>query len=92
MNYKKYLQKILDLSLRMRTEETFGVGSYIKVNNITHVRSKKSYLVSVTLYFDDVENSMFLYPDGLEMIVKSGWDVIGTKVPIIIQSSIDVIP
>lgn len=44
----------------------------------------------MTLYLDDVENSIDLYPDGLELIIKQGWDVIGDKKPIIIQSSLDI--
>ena len=47
---------------------------------------------SYGLNFDDIENGMELYPDGLELIIKAGWDVIGDKTPIIIQSSVDVIP
>ena len=92
MKYKKYLQRILDIALKNQTEHTFGKGSFIKINNITHIRSKKSYLINVTLYFDDIENGMDLYPDGLELIIKAGWDVIGDKTPIIVQSSLDVIP
>ena len=92
MKYKRYLQRILDIALKNQTEHTFGKGSFIKISNITYIRSKKSYLVNVTLYFDDIENGMELYPDGLELIVKAGWDVIGDKTPIIIQSSVDVIP
>ena len=38
----------------------------------------------------DVENSIDLYPDGLELIIKQGWDVVGDKKPIIIQSSLDI--
>jgi hypothetical protein len=92
MKYKKFLQKVLDIGLKSQTELTFGKGSFIKISNMTYIRSKKAYLVNVTLHFDDFENSMDLYPDGLEYIVKSAWDVLGVGNPIIIQSSVDVIP
>ena len=35
-------------------------------------------------------SSISLYPDGLELIIKQGWDVVGNKKPIMIQSSLDV--
>lgn len=92
MKYKRFFQQVLNVGLKKQTEDTFGEGSFIKISNLTYIRSKKAYLVNVTLHFDDIENSMELYPDGLEYIVKAAWDVLGTGQPIIIQSSVDVIP
>ena len=90
MKKKKFLQRILDTKLKSTIKKTFGEKSYVKVSNISYVRSKDSHIINVTLYLDDVENSIDLYPDGLELIIKQGWDVIGDKKPIIIQSSLDV--
>jgi hypothetical protein len=90
MKKKKFLQRILDTKLKSTVKKTFGEKSYVKVSNISYVRSKDSHIVNVTLYLDDVENSIDLYPDGLELIIKQGWDVVGDKKPIIIQSSLDV--
>jgi hypothetical protein len=90
MKKKKFLQRILDTSLKSQIKKTFGEKSHIKVSNITYVRSKDSYVINTTLYLDDIENSIELYPDGLELIIKQGWDVIGDKKPIMIHSSLDV--
>jgi hypothetical protein len=90
MRKKKFLQRILDTTLKTTIKKTFGEKSYIKVSNISYVRSKDSYVINVTLYLDDLENSILLYPDGLEIIIKQAWDVIGDKKPIMIQSSLDV--
>ena len=90
MKRKKYLQKILDTKLKSTVKKTFGEKSYVKVSNISYVRSKDSHIINITLYLDDVENSIDLYPDGLELIIKQGWDVVGNKKPIIIQSSLDI--
>jgi hypothetical protein len=90
MKKKKFLQRILDTKLKSTVKKTFGEKSYVKVSNISYVRSKDSHIINVTLYLDDVENSIDLYPDGLELIIKQGWDVVGDKKPIIIQSSLDV--
>jgi len=90
MKKKKFLQRILDTKLKSTVKKTFGEKSYVKVSNISYVRSKDSHIINITLYLDDVENSIDLYPDGLELIIKQGWDVVGDKKPIIIQSSLDV--
>ena len=90
MKKKKFLQRILDTKLKSTIKKTFGEKSYVKVSNISYVRSKDSHIINVTLYLDDVENSIDLYPDGLELIIKQGWDVVGNKKPIIIQSSLDI--
>jgi hypothetical protein len=87
MKKKKFLQRILDTKLKSTVKKTFGEKSYVKVSNISYVRSKDSHIINVTLYLDDVENSIDLYPDGLELIIKQGWDVVGNKKPIIIQSA-----
>jgi hypothetical protein len=91
MKRKKFLQKILDTQLKTKIIETFGKNSYIKVSNLTHVKSLDRYMINVTLYIDDIENSMELYPDGLQLIVRMGWVAIGDGKPIIISSSIDTI-
>lgn len=90
MKKKKFLQRLLDTKFKSKIKETFGEKSYIKVSNISYIRSKDCHIINVTLYIDDVENSIDLYPDGLELIIKQGWDVIGDKKPIMIQSSLDV--
>lgn len=90
MKKKKFLQRLLDTKFKPKIKDTFGEKSYVKVSNLSYVRSKDSHIINVTLYLDDVENSIDLYPDGLEIIIKQGWDVVGDKKPIIIQSSLDV--
>ncbi len=90
MKKKKFFQRILNTKIKSTIKKTFGEKSYVKVSNISYVRSKDSHIINVTLYLDDVENSIDLYPDGLELIIKQGWDVVGDKKPIIIQSSLDV--
>lgn len=91
MRYKKFLQKILDTVLKNELTKIFGVGSYVKITNMSYVRSKKSYLLNVTLFVVDVENCFEMYPDGLDVIIQRGWIGVGDKTPLIINSSIDVV-
>ena len=86
---KKFLQKILDTSLKNEIIKIFGDKSYIRINNMSYVRSKKSYLLNVTLFVYDVENCFEFYPDGLDVIINRGWIGVGDKTPLIINSSIE---
>ena len=90
MKRKKLLQKILNTTLKSQINKMYGDGSYVTVSNISYIRSKKCHLISVTLYLTDVENGMGLFPDGLEIIIKQGWGVVGDGQPIAIQPSVDV--
>lgn len=90
MKRKKPLQKILNTTLKSQINKMFGDGSYVTVNNITYMLSKKSHLISVTLYLTDVEDGMELYPDGLNMIINQAWTVVGDGQSIAIQPSVDV--
>ena len=92
MRYKKYLQKIIDKQFKSELEEFFGKNSYIKISNITYVRSKDSYLISLTLYLDEPEKIDLLFQAALELLIQRAWNVIGDKKQIILQSSFDLIP
>ena len=89
MKRKKFLQRILDTQLKPEITKIFGEKSYVVVSNLTHIRSLDRYIVNVTLYIDDIENSMELYPDGLEVIIKRAWVAVGNGKPIAICSSVD---
>jgi hypothetical protein len=91
MKRKKFLQRILNTQLKSQITKTFGEKSYVIVSNLTHIRSLDRYMVNVTLYIDDIENSMELYPDGLEVIIKMGWVAVGDGKPIAVSSSVDTI-
>ena len=89
MRFKKFLQLFFDKQLSKQLVEYFGEKSYVTISNLTYIRSKKSYLINITLYVGQPENLELLYPDALEMLVQRAWNVIGDKKDIIIQSSFD---
>ena len=68
----------------------FGEGSYVSIDLLDYIRSKKSYLVHVKLYLTNIEEGMSLYPDGLNILVNAGWKVIGKNQPLMILPSVDV--
>jgi hypothetical protein len=90
MKKRKFLQRILDTTLKSNIKKIFGEKSFIKISNVSYVRSQDIHIINATLYLYDIEGGMPLYPDGLDVIIKQAWDVIGDKKPIRIHSSVDV--
>ncbi len=60
----------------------YGEGSYISIDLLDYIRSKKSYLVHAKLYLTDVEDGMKLYPEGVHMLINLGWKVVGQGKPV----------
>lgn len=90
MKRKKYLQKILDTSLKSKIVEYFGKDSYINISNISYVRSKDCHTINAIIYVGDIETNFELIRDGGSLIVKQAWDVVGDKKPIMVNFSVDI--
>lgn len=89
MKHKRFLQTFLDRQTKRHLQELFGEKSYVVINNISHVHSKDSYVLNVTLYVNNFDNFDVAYPHGLEMLIERAWNVVGDKKKIIVQSSFD---
>jgi hypothetical protein len=90
MSRKDILQKLLDTSMKDMITKMFGKKSYIKINNISYVRSKNCHSINATVYVDDIENHVEFFPEGSSLIIKQAWSVVGDKKPIIVNFSLDV--
>jgi len=91
MNRKKILQVFIDTQLKDQLHEIFGENSNIKINNLSYVRSKDSYLINSTLYVNNLDDFEVLYPTTMVSFIKMAWSVVGNRKDIIIQSSFDVV-
>ncbi len=85
------LQLFLDTQLKGQIQNIFGKNSRIVINNLTHVRSKDSYLINATLYVNSLEDFEVLYPTSLISFIRLAWGVVGHKKEIIVQSSFDLV-
>jgi hypothetical protein len=88
---KELLENIINKSLKLTMTTYFGENCYVKVKSLDFIRSKKSHLVCITIFVTDIEKSSEIFPDGLEIITKLGWKVIGRDKPLIVTSSIEYI-
>ena len=90
MNKQQLLQKVINHSLKGQLTLMYGEGSYISIDLLDYIRSKKSYMVHARLYLTNIEDGMLLYPDGVHMLVNLGWKVIGKGKPLMVLPSVDV--
>jgi hypothetical protein len=90
MKKKQLLQKVINHSLRGQLNLMFGEGSYISIDLLEYVRSKKCYLVHAKIYITNIEEGMLLYPDGVNMLINLGWKVMGKGQQLMILPSVDV--
>ena len=90
MKKKQLLEKVINYSLKNQLTLMFGEGSYISIDVLDYIRSKKCYLVHARLYITNIEEGMDLFPDGVNMLINLGWKVIGKGQPLLILPSVDV--
>jgi hypothetical protein len=90
MKRNQMLQRVINHGLKHQLTIMFGEGSYISIDVLDYIRSKKCYLVHAKIYITNVEEGSLLFPDGVNMLVNLGWKVIGKGQPLMILPSIDV--
>jgi hypothetical protein len=87
---KRRLQIILNKVLKEQKDILYGSNSEIVVNDVNWIRSKKTYMVTITIYSDNIEESVESHPCGIEYMVDFGWPILGKDCNPIIISSLDV--
>ena len=68
----------------------YGSNSEIIVNEIDWIRSKQCHMVTVTIYTDNITESVESHPDGIEFMINTGWPILGKDNKPIVISTLDV--
>lgn len=87
---KRHLETILNKVLKEQKDLLYGSNSEIVVNNINWVRSKQCHMITITIYTENIEESVESHPDGIEFMVNTGWPILGRDTKPIVMSSLDV--
>jgi hypothetical protein len=66
----------------------YGEKSQVKVTLIQFLSQKKCFMVHVTLYIENLDQNLELYPDGLEELIRLAWSAYGKQEKIVISSSV----
>ena len=87
---KKRLQIILKIVLKEHKDILYGSNSEIVVNEIDWIRSKQCHMITVTIYTDNIKESVESHPDGIEFMINTGWPILGKNNKPIVISTLDV--
>jgi hypothetical protein len=83
---KKILQNIVNTINLEEIELLFGKESKIVVNSILYSTNNKTYVIDVTIFVSDIENSVEAFPDSLDLFLQKSWEfILYGKKPIIIS-------
>jgi hypothetical protein len=47
-------------------------------------------MITITIYTENIEESVESHPDGIEFMVNTGWPILGRDTKPIVMSSLDV--
>jgi hypothetical protein len=87
---KHRLEIILNKVLKNHKDLLYGINSEVVVNDINWVRSKQCHMITITIYTDNIEESVESHPDGINFMMDNGWPILGIKSKPIVMSSLDV--
>jgi hypothetical protein len=70
----------------------FGNDYVIDVISLKYSTNNKSYIIDCKLLTSDLELCNETYPEGLHFAIKESWQFMFMESPIVINTSIDLIP
>jgi hypothetical protein len=87
---KRHLELILNKVLKEQKDLLYGNDSKIVVDRLDWSDNKKSFLINITIFTSNIEESVEAHPDGINYLVDCGWPILGRRGKKIVISSLDV--
>ena len=69
----------------------FGVGSKVIIESITYSTNAKKYVIHTKVIATNIDDSIDIFPTGLNMLIEESWKYTGVNDKITIVNSLDVI-
>ena len=85
---KTHIQTTINKVHKRELNELFGENSKVIVENFTYSTNGKFFSCSVTLYVEDVDNHLDLFPFALEQLVMDSFRLFALGKELQITSSI----
>ncbi len=82
------IEFLINSGLKSYKNSIFGNKSYVKVTLLQYLTQKKCFMIHITLFIQNSDEYLELFPDGLEELVRISWIALGISEKIIISSSI----
>lgn len=88
---KRMLEHLINVVQKEDVEIMFGVGSKVIIENISYSTNSKTYVVHAKVIATSIDDSVDIFPTGLNMLITESWKYTGINNEITMINSIDVI-
>lgn len=88
---KRMLEHLINVIQKEDMELMFGRGSKVVVETVTYSTNAKKYVVHAKVYATEIDESIDVFPTGLNMLINEGWKYTGLKDQIAMVNSLDVL-
>ena len=86
---KLYLENTINKVFKKKLKLFFGEGARVRVSQFQYSTTTKQYFASVTLETELINESMEVFPDGLEIIVSDAYQLLALSEKLILTTSIE---
>lgn len=88
---KKYLEFLINKRQKQELELMFGVGSKVVIESIGYSTNTKKYIIHTKVVATNIDDSIDIFPTGLNMLIEESWKYTGFKDEITLINSLDVL-
>lgn len=88
---KRMLEHLINVIQKEDLELMFGVGSKVVIESVTYSTNTKKIIVHSKVLATNVDDSIDVFPTGLNMLVNEGWKYMGYKEELTLVNSLDVL-
>jgi hypothetical protein len=88
---KRMLEHLINVIQKEEMELMFGKGSKIVVESISYSTNAKSYVVHSKVFATEVNDSVDIFPTGLNMLIDEGWKYTGVSNDVTKINTLDVL-
>jgi len=88
---KRMLEHLINVIQREDLELMFGKGSKVVVESVTYSTNTKKIVIHSKVLATDVDDSIDIFPTGLNMLVNEGWKYMGYNEELTLINSLDVL-
>ena len=88
---KRMLEHLINVIQKEDLELMFGKGSKVVVESVTYSTNTKKIVIHSKVFATDVDDSIDIFPTGLNMLVNEGWKYMGYNEELTLVNSLDVL-
>jgi hypothetical protein len=88
---RKMLEHLINVTQKDEMELMFGKGSKIVIESISYSTNAKSYVIHSKVFATEIDDSVDVFPTGLNMLIDEGWKYSGINNDITKVNILDVL-